>query len=168
MERLTKRFESAVVYIGKRMANKDTGDIPCECSSAAVREILHRLSAYEDTGLTPDEVKAIHKFFNDRTMAEFEKLHDLLAAEAEGRLVVLPCKVGATVYVTDLTEGKVEECEVACFNAIDENGCGCIEYNAPKDYPQIVSVECGLDEIGKTVFLTREEAEEKLKGESDG
>ncbi|MBQ7491213.1 MAG: hypothetical protein IJT76_01235 [Clostridia bacterium] len=52
-------------------------------------------------------------------------------AEEQGRLVVLPCKVGDTVYIP----------------YVEERGFSIRDY---------------LD-IGKTVFLTREEAEAKWK-----
>lgn len=58
MERLTKRINDVVTYIGTEN-EYDTGMIAAETASsvAAVREILLRLAAYEDTGLTPEEIK---------------------------------------------------------------------------------------------------------------
>ena len=72
--------------------------------------------------------KAIYK------LAEYE------TAEDEGRLVVLPCKVGTRVY------------EIYQFC-----GCGAWEIEEHK-----IKLE-DLDKIGKTVFPTREEAEKALK-----
>lgn len=57
MERLTKRVNGVVTYIGKE--NKyGTGMIAAETlfSVSAVREILLRLAAYEDTGYEPEEI----------------------------------------------------------------------------------------------------------------
>ena len=81
-------------------------------------------------------------------------------------VVVPPCKVGDKVYVTDMYENiaKVTECTVLGYDAVDENGIGIMEYKPCEYVPYISSVACFLDEIGKTVFLTREEAEAKLKG----
>ena len=59
MERLTKRINGVVTYIGKE--NKyGTGMIAAETlfSVSAVREILLRLAAYEDTGYEPEEIPA--------------------------------------------------------------------------------------------------------------
>lgn len=64
---------------------------------------VDRLAAYEDTGLTPDEIKSMQgEHFSGLEMA---KLHSALmelkkyqAADNDGRLVVLLCKVGDTVY----------------------------------------------------------------------
>ena len=69
-----------------------------------------------------------------------EKLAEYETAEEEGRLVVLPCKVGTRVH------------EIYQFC-----GCGAWEIEEHK-----IKLE-DLDKIGKTVFLTREEAEKALK-----
>ena len=55
MERLTKRINDVVTYIGK-WNSYETGQIAAELNAAARREILERLADYEDTGLTPEEV----------------------------------------------------------------------------------------------------------------
>ena len=68
------------------------------------------------------------------------KLAEYENSEEEGRLVVLPCKVGTRVY------------EIYQFC-----GCGAWEIEEHK-----IKLE-DLDKIGKTVFLTREEAEKALK-----
>lgn len=95
MERLTKRACGVVIYIGAH-ENTTTGQIPCEASATGVRALMERLAAYEDTGLTPEEITAMR-----HTLDEYHKIADpLLSAKAQGRLVVLPCKVGDTVWVT--------------------------------------------------------------------
>ena len=62
--------------------------------------VCDRLAAYEDTGLTPEEIKAP---FTENTMinlaaqalgVEPSRLRELAEADKDGRLVVLPCKVG--------------------------------------------------------------------------
>ena len=69
-----------------------------------------------------------------------KKLAEYENAEEEGRLKVLPCEVGTRVY------------EIYQFC-----GCGAWEIEEHK-----IKLE-DLDKIGKTVFLTREEAEKALK-----
>ena len=68
-----------------------------------VRDLYGRLKAYEDTGLTPEEIKAP---FTEDTMinlaaqalgVEADRLRELAEADKDGRVVVLPCKV----YETD-------------------------------------------------------------------
>lgn len=103
-----------------------------------------RLKAYEDTGLTPDEIKSMQG--EHFTGLEMAKLHSALMelkkyqeADKDGRLVVLPCKVGDTVYILRRT-----------FCGADVVGETELWWT---DIPQ----------IGKTVFLTREEAEKALE-----
>ena len=64
------------------------------------RDLYGRLKAYEDTGLTPEEIKAP---FTEDTMinlgaqalgVEADRLRELAEADKDGRVVVLPCKVG--------------------------------------------------------------------------
>ena len=63
-------------------------------------DFVDRLAAYEDTGLTPEEIKAP---FTEDTMINLEaqelgvepsRLRELAEAEKDRRLVVMPCKVG--------------------------------------------------------------------------
>ena len=56
MERLTKRCNGVVTYIGKENSY-DTGQVAAELNTAACREILERLADYEDTGVTPEQIR---------------------------------------------------------------------------------------------------------------
>lgn len=105
----------------------------------AVREhamgFYWRLKVYEDTWLTPEEITAMR-----HTLEEYHRTADpLLSAKAQGRVVVLPCKVGDTVYILRRT-----------FDGADVVGETELWWT---DIPQ----------LGKTVFLTREEAEAALE-----
>ena len=90
-----------------------------------------------------------------------EKLADYEDAEEEGRLVVLPCKVGDTVFAELSYDGGCSEIDTGKVFAIgiDERGTMWVS----------VRFESGLkyhypsDNIGKDVFLTRTEAEAELK-----
>lgn len=55
MERLTERTQSAVLYMG-RYTKLPGIDCAGTMKVAAVRECMERLAAYEDTGLTPEEI----------------------------------------------------------------------------------------------------------------
>ena len=73
-----------------------------------------------------------------------DKLAEYETTEEEGRLVVLPCKVGDIVYKIMCQRDNFDD----------------------RPYRIITSVNFRLDmadDIGKTVFLTREEAEKALK-----
>ena len=94
-----------------------------------------------------------------------EKLEELAQAEKDGRLVVLPCKVGDTVwYITPSTE----ICEAQVI------GIWLNVYTNPQMWLEIkyyskLTGECEHKSridlmLDKTVFLTREEAEAALKG----
>lgn len=76
----------------------------------------------------------------DEGYLAMEKLLEYESAEEDGRLVVLPCKVGTRVY------------EIYQFC-----GYGVWEIDEHK-----IKLE-DLDKIGKTIFLTRKEAEKALK-----
>lgn len=68
-----------------------------------------------------------------------EKVKEYQQLEEQDRLIKLPCKVGATVYLVK-SNGTIEECVAG---------------------PMFIGVL--KEEFGKEWFLTREEAEEKLK-----
>lgn len=104
-------------------------------------EILLRLAAYEDTGLEPEEVLTALEMAD--LFAALRKLNEYQEAEAEGRLLILPCKVGDVVYITGskYRAGRWETwVNTGKFRLSD------------------------LEKLGKTVFLAREEAEAALKG----
>ena len=88
------------------------------------------------------------------------RLRELAEADKDRRLVMLPCKVGDTVYFALI--GRIIEKQVfsiVSFSNSTRIYCGgTSEYFRPED-------------IGKTFFLTREEAEEALQemeGKKDG
>lgn len=91
-------------------------------------------------------------------MAKLQKYED---AEEQGLLVRLPQK---TVYAIGWGEGK--DCDHICPASIDGVGCCSLCDNGELI---IYEEECHqehLPHIGKTVFLSRDEAEAALKGES--
>lgn len=57
-QRLTARTGSAVAYAGHRTKYPGMNELnmPGSMLVAAQREVMDRLAAYEDTGLTPDEI----------------------------------------------------------------------------------------------------------------
>ena len=94
-------------------------------------------------------------------LAEYEDL------EEQGLLLKLPCKIGTTVYVID----TIYECDNDYMDCIMEfpdryqceRGFKC-EYEHEKLVVRPESFDFKmLDNFNKTVFLTKEEAEEKLK-----
>lgn len=85
----------------------------------------------------------------DKTRMILEKLAKYEDLEQQGRLVKLPCKVGDTVYKADMAHNKVFQHKVMRILKIEQ------VYFENYDY-------CFLHHFGKTVFLTKAEAEAKL------
>ena len=133
---------------------------PCYGSGCKIKDcpfetaVCERLASYEDSGLTPEEIKAP---FTEDTMinlaaqalgVETSRLRGLAEADKDGRVIILPCKV----YETDgvrVYEHTVREViyETAGGPAFDKNA------------------------IGKRIFLTRDEAEraiQEMEGKKDG
>lgn len=88
----------------------------------------------------------------------------------KSRFVDLPCKVGDTVYIIDnrdMLDIDPSVCSVV-DDEIYEMGCGRTQSGELKWL--FLVIESGEDfyddDVGKTVFLTREEAENALKGKT--
>lgn len=98
--------------------------------------------------------------------AAMEKLQKYEDAEEQGRLVILPCKVGDTVYVP--TRNFISEFRVSQFDYGGyEEPYLWVNWYLTKGISGNFRIDgIRASEIGKTVFLTREEAEAALKGES--
>ena len=133
MERLTQRLRTGEVLMASKYEEQYT-------EQEWISVLQDRLAAYEDTRLEPEEITAMQ-----RTLDEYHKVADpLLRAQADGRLVVLPCQVGtATYYIRYPIAVYPDESE-----------------------PEIkrgIFTLCDLDRVGHSVFLTREEAEKALE-----
>lgn len=160
MERLTKWNESSYKHAYYPRCFKE----PCYGGGCKIKDcpfeiaVCERLAAYEDTGLTPEEIKdplAEDTMINLAAQAlgvEADRLRELAEADKDGRVVVLPCKVGDTVYFALL--GRIIEKQVfsiVSFSNSTRIYCGgTSEYFRPED-------------IGKTFFLARKEAEKALQ-----
>lgn len=151
MERLTYRDKDGFPMMKKRGGFKQGG--------------VERLAAYEDTGLEPEEITAMQ-----HTLDEYHKVADpLLRAQTAGRLVVLPCKVSDTVWVTrNPWTGKLLKKPIEAYaNGMKKFSHGLYvnllfdtrKINGTRDYE--------INHIGKTVFFTREEAEKALEAMKD-
>ena len=94
--------------------------------------------------------------------AALKKLAELEDAEQDGRLVWLPCKVGDIVYRHRATYSAkrfmVREWRIIAI-VIDKTGVTFRCYGRSEN----IHVFFTPEDIGKTVFLTREEAEDALK-----
>ena len=123
------------------------------------KKILNRLAAYEDSGLDPEQVMELKSFTQGgihKVDDGWKHVQDLLQAEKEARLVALPCKAGDHVWV----DGR---------EAVVENffGYETERYLHAQFYDNMQYIDIPFAEIGKTVFLTREEAEAALEQKGD-
>lgn len=96
----------------------------------------------------------------DCSKCELEKALDKLATyedlEEQGLLVRLPCRVGDDLYC--IVNGEVKKLKVHSFGVPDFEIID-IEFK----YVDGFKIVRFVGEVGKTVFLTREEAEKKLE-----
>ena len=125
-------------------------------SDELLYEIANRLAEYEDTGLEPEKIVLLKNIVDDAfsDKPEFtEHIRELLRAEKDGRLVVLPCKVGDTIYRCGDPIKKIYEWQIAYVEVYEDE-------TVFVDDSDNTFVEA---DIGKTVFLTREEAEKALE-----
>ena len=105
MERLTKRIEGGQAVFHECHGTCGTCDgANCYC----IGPMVDRLAAYEDSGLEPEEIERIVDAYGRghtlRTESaerleivreiKTDRLRELAKAEKDGRLEVLPCKVG--------------------------------------------------------------------------
>ena len=95
---------------------------------------------------------------------EAKHIIDLLQAEQEGRLVVLPCKVGDTVYSIEHKHPLKIDAIVLHRGWIEFQW---VSYEISPETSELYDDGYFEDEdIRKTVFLTREEAHAALEEES--
>ena len=182
MERLTKRGTDGQAMMDCEKCKADWtgkhGKPIADCTALYCRNrIKDRLAAYEDTGLTPAEAHSMYGKWCAmmsvlNSIGSYDSLRELAEADKDGRLVVLPCKDWLEVVFGDqvlfwgidkdyveqpIREISVDDAErigwydgykTVYLKGMDENG------EAWEFYPE---------EIGKTVFLTSEEAEKALE-----
>ena len=165
MERLTNKREADAQReeYERRLANGYPRNIP--------EERFLRLAAYEDIGLTPEEIKAP---FTEDTMinlaaqalgVEPSRLRKLAEADKDGRVVVLPCKVGDTVYFVNAKQ--ILEFAVVGY-AVDETGISWVHSEHVDKIGNTNERTFSPDRFGKNTFFTREEAEKALEARKDG
>nr|DAG26281.1 MAG TPA: hypothetical protein [Caudoviricetes sp.] len=162
MERLTEWNKSSYKHAYYPRCFEE----PCYGNGCKIKDcpfetaVCERLASYEDSGLTPEELKA--PFTEDAMInlaaqalgVEPSRLRELAEADKDGRVVVPPCRQGDELWtycnhpVKRVYSFTVSD--VSTLNGrtvLNTLGLGTIR---PED-------------IGKTVFLTREEAEKALQ-----
>ena len=93
-----------------------------------------------------------------------DRLKELVEADRDGRCVVFPCKIGDTVY--DIQMGKITEKTIISIPFLLSKSVNHLCLHAINNRDALTTIE--TENLGKTVFLSREEAEaalERMKGE---
>lgn len=132
-------------------------ELPCKYGgNCAQKEVWERLKQFEDAVQTPEKAawakKTIEMAFSDDT-SEVERLRELYKADKDGRVIVLPAKKGDTLYAVTrfgVEKRVVKEIAAPFF------------YNTYESSDR-AALPTAIRNFGKTVFLTREEAEKALQ-----
>ena len=151
MERLT--FEGNFCDIAQ------CRELPCKYDgNCTQKQVWERLKDYEDAGLSPQACAEAREIEETLSVCDYSisRMVELMKADVEGRVVVLPCKVGSIVYRVFTIDGKAP---VMLETRIKTLG-------------QAADVAQLLGKRNKVinVFLTREEAEKalrKMKGDTE-
>lgn len=142
-------LQEAIIHA--REASNRTDLCPeCAHEHGQLADWLEELQRYKDTGLKPERIcEFMEKWVKVVELAGLmkregiEHLRDLVRAERENRLVLLPCRVGDTVYRVFSAPGREPVISAHTLMSVDY-------------------IVRWINKFGKTVFLTREEAERTL------
>lgn len=172
MERLT--FEGNFCDIAQ------CRDLACQQDGTCTQKLVwERLKAYEDTGLYPESVEALKLSMMGKAISEItefdglpiERLRELAEADKDGRVVVLPCKPGAEVWVTRHDKVWPMYFVAPTLSAVCPDMPVHCQKDTCADGPCKAYFGTDAREFGKTVFLSREEAKKALaemEGKKDG
>lgn len=168
----------------ERLTNRDR-EIPLPKPENAVfwASAHEKLAQYEDA----EEQGRLVALPEPTLDIDFMRIFNLIMADAEERVIVLLCKVGDTCYVAGNDGVRIVECKINYITLSDDgieyvldsvcgencDGCPFEDYHQDMDGEYYCSCEHGdvsisASEFGKTVFLTREEAEAALEGGTNG
>ena len=164
MERLTIRKSDGAWHVPLR--DDDGVYIPSQ-------KIIDRLAAYEDTGLEP-EICAEYKKFEDEAVGKnvpFNRIVELMNAEAEGRLMVLPRgevglapkkmmlgeRVWFLFYDDDTRQWEIAQERIT---GVGIEGFWC---SGLTNQPDAATYMTKWDEVGERAFLSERDAEKARK-----
>ena len=143
MERLT--FEGNFCDIAQ------CRELPCPYDgNCTQKQVWERLKAHEDSRLSPQacaEAREIEETLSG-CGCSISRMVELMKADKDGRVLILPCKLGTKVY-------RIR------YKIVDYPG---------KPEPEITTTWFTpeyREDIGRTVFFTREEAEKALQEMED-
>ena len=147
---------------------------PCNGGGCKIKDcpfetaVCERLAAYEDTGLPPERVvwmKEVVEAAFDNDTSRIERAHNLHVADKEGRVVVLPCKVGERWVDEDGRAVRITAV-IASREPFGEN------INIYFDYEDATPEDAGSDCAANWDYFSRHytciEAERAMEGKKDG
>ena len=167
MERLTKYDTDGQAMMDCQKCEADWtgkhGKPMADCTALYCRNrLLDRLVKYEDTERTPEEIDMDHEAAETLRQlcqnCDLDRLEKLAEADRDGRVVVRPCKVGDTLF--RVFAGEILEHKVRNMRYLAIQGRWDIDTTPFCSYVE--------SSIGKTIFLSREEAEKALESMKDG
>lgn len=174
MERLTKRDTDGQAMMDCQKCKADWtgkhGKPMDSCTALYCRNRLKdRIAAYEDSGWAPEEVlpkdKAdeitlkLMRLADLESLCSFNRLRELAEADRDGRLVVLPCKVGDKVWANLDGMRYPRKCVIEFVNI--GSHVTTIVFSTVDGLRE--QYGANPNSFGKTVFLIREEAEKELE-----
>ena len=154
MERLT--FEGNFCDIAQ------CRELPCKYDgNCTQKEVWERLKAYEDSGLSPQACAEAREI--EETLSGYDysisRMVELMKADVEGLVLILPCAPDAIYW--EKVSGILAQSRFEGLHVYED---GTIKYAG-------YGMEICAEDIGKTVFLSREEAEkalQEMEGKKDG
>lgn len=143
-----------------------------------LEEVCGILKEYEDAGLAPEQIREMDRLYKEKCkelakmkenhldgleLAEIwsglEKLRKYEVLRQQGRMPVLPCKVGQNVYIIDRSAAKPVTGEVVSIRIGAVTSSLRIYIPATKQH-----VNRAFEQIGKSVFPTQAADEKKRSG----
>ena len=141
-------------------------EIPClHKNTCSQKQVWERLKAYEDTHMMPADVMSMRMDMAIITAllhdCDVDRMRELAEADKDGRVVVRPYRLGAEVYVL------LEDCAMFYPGTngwyIGKETIGAITPDGFYLGDPVDDCFTPDSEVGKTVFLTREKADEALE-----
>lgn len=157
-----ERMMERITFNGNFCDISQCRELPCQHGgNCSQKQVWERLKEYEDTGLSPaglEYAAEIEEGLN-KSGYSMERWVELMKADKERRVVVLPCKVGDTVWAILDGAKYARECKIDFVN-IGSFGT-TIVFVVKDGLREQYGVTAAA--FGKTVFLTRKEAEKALE-----
>ena len=151
MERLT--FEGNFCDIAQ------CRELPCPYDgNCTQKQVWERLKAYEDSRLSPQACAEAREI--EETLSGYDysisRMVELMKADKDGRVVVLPCKVGDRVYIPDIESKTVANVRVQGISITSKSRV--VLHFGGHPVESAWGDRCGID-----WFITIEEAEKALR-----